>query len=148
MIDLIFWSFVVALVPIALSFGTSLLATIAAPFGPPADPIYTLHREGRPIAHLMVHPAQSGDSAMATERGAGRDRAGFVARSPLGPIAGEADYHAAIAILDQLFARDKCQQPAHSPTSAGWRGSPAATSSPPRPGADPNGRPAVCMLDG
>ena len=48
---------------------------------------------------------------MATERSAGLVRAGFVARSPLGPIANDAEYRAVIAILDRLFARDKRRRP-------------------------------------
>ena len=60
MIDLIFWSFVVALMPIALSLGTTLVATIVSPFCPPVADPFVPHREGRPMAHLMVHPAQSG----------------------------------------------------------------------------------------
>ena len=36
MIDLVFWSFVVALAPIILALGSKFVAVIAGPLGPPA----------------------------------------------------------------------------------------------------------------
>ena len=40
MIDLVFWSFVVTVVPIALAVGARLLALVAGPVGPPVPPFF------------------------------------------------------------------------------------------------------------
>ena len=53
MIDLIFWSFAVALLPIALSAGSTLLAIAAGPFSPPDDHPFRHDRHGRPVPHFL-----------------------------------------------------------------------------------------------
>ena len=51
MIDLVFWSFVVALVPIALAAGSRLVMFVVGPFGPPAAPSFFWPGESYPAPH-------------------------------------------------------------------------------------------------
>ena len=54
MIDLVFWSFVVALVPIALSVGSWAIAVVAGPLGPPDGRPSVLRQEFRPLPHAVT----------------------------------------------------------------------------------------------
>lgn len=54
MIDLVFWSFVVALSPIALSLGTKLIALIAGPLGPPNHHSLIIHGKTAHTPHYGV----------------------------------------------------------------------------------------------
>ncbi len=56
MIELVFWSFMVALLPIALSLGSRLLTSVAAPFSPPADRPFVLDRHFHPVHPYASQP--------------------------------------------------------------------------------------------
>ena len=54
MIDLIYWSFVVAFVPIALSMGSRLIAVVANPFGPPHARPFLSHGRDSHAPHFAL----------------------------------------------------------------------------------------------
>ncbi len=52
MIDLIYWSFIVALAPIALSMGSRLITAVAQPFGSPDARPFRSHARAYHAPHF------------------------------------------------------------------------------------------------